>query len=162
MGLQTIKGNNKGRFLSVQARAKLVTNSNNVTCDTQLHCFNVKGLTGVMRVVTLFPKETCSCASTGECYHIIAAKLSVGIPLQQKDTEHNLSQLRRNTRCRKEKRSGRKRPRPNDVDIPLSPSSAEGRKKKTCYKIEPESGKCMIMGVKSSYCYIFRPACCSL
>ena len=40
--------------------------------------FMVQGSKGSKYAVTLFPKENCQCPSTGECYHIIAAKISIG------------------------------------------------------------------------------------
>ncbi len=57
---------------------------------------------GVLRVVTLFPKETCSCPSTGQCYHLLAVRLCVGMTELKKKTRHNLTQLRKNTRSKKE------------------------------------------------------------
>ena len=57
------------RMLSAQAQS--VISAGNITFDPKLHCFNVKGLSGVTRVVTLFPKPSCSCPSTGDCYHIL-------------------------------------------------------------------------------------------
>ncbi len=78
---------------------------------------NVKGLSGITRVVTLFPKQTCNCPST-EIDHIAAAKLCVDMPMFASQKKNfSLSQLRRNNRSRKEKKSGRKRPRPNDIDL---------------------------------------------
>ena len=91
--------------------------ADNISFDTKLHCFNVKGLSGVTRVVTLFPRASCSCPSTGDCYHILAVKLNVGMSVSTKPVQRNLTQLRRNTRSRKEKRCGRKKPRPNDVEL---------------------------------------------
>ena len=67
------------RFLSTKARAKLVLKEDNITFDTKLHVFNVKGLSGTTRVVTLFPKQSCSCPSMGGCYHLVAAKLCAGM-----------------------------------------------------------------------------------
>ena len=79
--------------------------------------FNVKGTSDIVRVVTLHPHETCSCPSTGECYHIQASKYSIGIPPTLKRRGIlNLSKLKRNTRSRKDKKSRRKRPRPHDLD----------------------------------------------
>lgn len=104
------------RSLSSEARAQLILNADNITFDTKLHVFNVKGLSGHTRVVSLFPKLRCSCPSMNDCYHIIAAKRCIGMPTSsRKRSQLSLSQLRRNTRSRKEKRGGRKRPRPNDV-----------------------------------------------
>ena len=104
------------RTLSAQARAQSVVCADNISFDPKLHCFNVKGLSGVTRVVTLFPKASCSCPSTGDCYHILAVKLSVGMSTASKPAQRSLTQLRKNTRSRKEKRCGRKRPRPNDME----------------------------------------------
>ena len=89
----------------------------NITFDPKLHVFNVKGLSGTTRVVTLFPKQSCSCPAMGDCYHLVAAKLCVGMHMSSnKEAKVSLSQLRRNTRSRNEKKSGRKRARPRDVD----------------------------------------------
>ena len=75
-------------------------------------------------VVTLFPKETCSCPSTTECYHILAAKMSIGQNEQKERLRRlNLTQLRRNARSRKDQKSGRKRPRPGDMDLLPAPDS---------------------------------------
>ncbi len=105
------------RDQSAHARACQVVRNNHISFDPKLHVFNVKGTTGVTRVVTLFPRETCSCPSTGDCYHILACKYSLGIqPTSKRGAPPNLSQLRRNTRSKKDKKSGRKRPRPNDVE----------------------------------------------
>ena len=104
-------------------RARRAIEENKVSVDPKLHTFTIMG-TERLHVVTLFPKETCSCPSTTECYHILAAKTSIG----QKDQKQrlrrlNLTQLRRNARSRKDKKSGRKRPRPGDMDILPAPDS---------------------------------------
>ena len=102
--------------LSTYARAKMAVKDGNITFDPKLHVFNVKGTSGVTRVVTLFPHETCSCPSAGACYHIIAVKLSVGIEVADKPSSKSLTKLRKCTQTKKDKRSGRKRPRVNDID----------------------------------------------
>ena len=38
----------------------------------------MKETSGTTRVVTLFPKETCSCPGVGECYHLLAVRMSKG------------------------------------------------------------------------------------
>ena len=97
-----------------------------VSFDPRFHTFTIMGTTKP-HVVTLFTKETCSCPSTSICYHIMAAKLSIG---QDDDVTKrkkiNLSQLRKNARSRKEKTSGRKRP--EDVDV-VPASDAHGKYK---------------------------------
>ena len=80
-----------------------------------MSAFIVKGSKEVKRIVTLFPKETYSCLSTGECYHILAAKISLGITTEKEKVACNLTTLRKNGRPKGEKRCDRKRPRPNDV-----------------------------------------------
>ena len=100
---------------SIQARAQQLLATNQISFDPKLHVFNVKGTSGVTRVVTMFPKQSCSCPSTSGCYHIQAVKLSLGIQ-SEKPSTRNLTHLRSNTRSRRDKRSGRKRPRVKDLD----------------------------------------------
>ena len=61
--------------LSMYARAMLIVENDNIVFNTKMSTFIVKGSKEVKRIVTLFPKATCSCLSTGECYHILAAKI---------------------------------------------------------------------------------------
>ena len=59
------------RSLSSEARAQLILDADNIIFDTKLHVFNVMGLSGHTRVVSLL---RCSCPSMNDYYHIIAAK----------------------------------------------------------------------------------------
>ena len=63
--------------LSQTQRAKCVTEDNKISIDSKLHTFIIMGST-CPHAVTLHPKETCSCPSTTECYHIMAAKMAIG------------------------------------------------------------------------------------
>ena len=108
------------RCISSEARACLLLESNMISFDSKLHVFTVKGSSGVARVVTLFPKQSCSCPSTGECYHILAVKKSIGMETENKKNRKSLTQLRRNNKKRGDKRSGRKWPRPKDIDVNIS------------------------------------------
>ena len=89
--------------------------------------------------VQLFPKEKCNCPSTATCWHIIASKLSVGmhniIPVKH---TINLSQLKRNSRTKLDKKSGRKRPRPNDTEVEIipAPDSVENLKRSLTHSVE--------------------------
>lgn len=78
-------------------------------------CWIVKGTDGCTPyIVTLFPKETCSCPATKSCYHIMACKIMLG---QKADdvVNPNMTLLhQKNRRKCKEKPSGRKAPRKND------------------------------------------------
>ena len=93
--------------------------------NPKLHTFTVVG-TNQAHVATLFPKESCSCPSKCHCYHILAAQLSIGQSGNSHVKQVNLTQLRRNACSRKEKRSGRKRPRQGDYDVLLALDSAIG------------------------------------
>ena len=66
--------------------------------------FTVLGSGDKPQAVKLFPKPTCTCPSTVQCYHILAAKLSLGIENGDQDMKcFNLSQLRKNARADIEK-----------------------------------------------------------
>jgi len=64
-----------------------------------------------------FPSTTCSCPAQTNCYHVVAARMAVGLNETTKKKTVNLTQLRKNVRKRPDKTSGRKRPRVNDTDV---------------------------------------------
>ena len=80
--------------------------------------------TGNVRIVTIFPKEKCSCNAIKECYHVLATKLSINLVSLNRDRIYpNLTQLRkRQQRGKSYQKSGRKRPRPDDEDTYIEPS----------------------------------------
>ena len=100
--------------VTMLSRARTLVEENKISFNPKMHIFNVQG-THDVRVVSLYPKEKCSCPSNGLCYHILGVKISLGAKESGKFNERNLSQLRKNTRPKKEKKSGRKRPRTNDI-----------------------------------------------
>lgn len=55
----------------------------------------VKGLGGNNYSVTLFPEERCHCPSLGTCYHILAAKKSIGRKISEEKIERKLINLMR-------------------------------------------------------------------
>lgn len=91
---------------------RALLDSGKICHNPSLGCFTVIGTAGSGHVVKLHPKESCTCPSSSTCYHVLAVKLSIGIDVPTKKVKVNLSQLHRNTRSRKEKKSGRKVPRP--------------------------------------------------
>ena len=120
--------------VSQLARAKLVIAENRVSHDPKLGVFVVKNSQEKPNAVTLFPKQSCTCPSTSECYHILAAKLSLNLPCSNSPTTINLSQLRKNTRSRKGKKLGWKKPNLEDctiVPVPDSLYSAQAASKDT-------------------------------
>ena len=50
----------------------------------EMECFIVKCSNYARYAVKLFPKETCQCPSTSQCYHIVAAKISIGMSVAKK------------------------------------------------------------------------------
>jgi hypothetical protein len=84
--------------------------------------FNVRGHSGTPRVVSFNPKATCSCPATFLCCHIVILSY---VDLQNgKEETHkeSLSLLRKNAISFKDKKSGRKRPCPADLDTFYSPA----------------------------------------
>ena len=89
-----------------------------------LGVFTVLGTTGNPHAIKLFPTESCTCPSTTRCYHIIAVRMSIGLEDTHSNRKINLTQLRRNTRGRMEKKSCRKAPRPGDYTIVAAPDAS--------------------------------------
>ena len=79
-----------------------------------MQCFLVKGTKDARYAVQLFSKQTCQCPSTSQCYHIVAAKMSIGRSQGITDEKVNLAQPRRNSRKRLDKKFGNKQPRKFD------------------------------------------------
>ena len=87
------------------------------------------GTSGNAHAVRLFPGESCTCPSTNTCYHILAARMSIGLIDKSFKKRINLTQLRRNTRPKTQKKSGRKAPRPDDYDTQPAPDSISNEKR---------------------------------
>ena len=104
-------------------RARIIVQSGKISFDPKLHIFNVLGSGDRPCVVRLFPKVLCSCPSTGLCYHIVAVKISIGSEMKVSQIQKlNLTLFRKRCKSRKDKTSGRKRPREKDIDS--NPSEA--------------------------------------
>jgi len=101
---------------SAYERARAIITNGNISMDTKLGIFTVIG-TNQPRVVLLFPTTSCSCPAQSDCYHVLAARMAVGVNDQPPKRKLNLTQLRKNVRKRPDKTSGRKRPRLQDVDV---------------------------------------------
>jgi len=99
----------------------MIIDNGKISHNEKLHAFTIEGTGGNAHCVHLFPIESCTCPATSQCYQILAARISIGPNMKPKKV--NLSQLRRNTRARKDKTSGRKRPRINDFDVVPAPDS---------------------------------------
>lgn len=100
-----------------------MVDNGNISHNHKLGVFTVVGTTGNPHAVKLFPTEKCTCASTFRCYHIVAVRMSVGLEDVDSKRKVNLTQLRRNTRPRRAKKSGRKAPQPKDYEVAPAPDS---------------------------------------
>jgi len=111
--------------LSREARARKLIEDGKIVHNAQLKVFTISGSSGHHYVVTLHPKESCTCPAKKGCYHIIAAKMSIGIAVEPKQpTFVSLAQLRKNARIsRKEKKSGSKKPREGDYTVIAAPDA---------------------------------------
>ena len=85
----------------------MIIENENISHDCKLGVFTVLA-------VRLFLKETCACPSASLCYHIMAVRMSIGMDQQKPLSKVNLSRLRGNARSKKDKTSGRKKPRLGD------------------------------------------------
>ena len=104
--------------------AKLIIEEHRIYLNAQCQSFIVKGLRGKECIVKLFPQERCTCNSTRTCYHILAARLSIGVT-DSKTNKSKLSLKSLKTSSRKTK-SGRKRPRQGDIlETTAAPDSLE-------------------------------------
>ena len=92
---------------SQMARAQLVLQNKNCSYQADLKTFVVQG-TSCAHAVKLFPQASCTCPAKKECYHILAAKLYMGIEVKNKRKRITMTQLRRNLRPKSSKRKGRK------------------------------------------------------
>ena len=92
---------------SEHALAKYVIDNNLISLVPTQGAFIVQGS---KYCVTLFPQETCHCPSTTTCFHILAAKISIGQEPVEKRTVVNLRLLTKNSRKRVDKTSGRQKP----------------------------------------------------
>jgi hypothetical protein len=109
--------------------------------NPSLGVFTVLGSGGKPHAVRLFPEESCTCPATGRCYHILSARISIGLDDKfSKKKSINLTLLRRNTRKRVDKKSGRKAPRPNDYDVTAAPDA-------------PISTQPHVLAINIKFCY---------
>lgn len=106
------------------ARARHIIEKKQISQNQSLGVFTVIGTSGNPHAIRIFPKESCTCPSTGRCYHILAVRMSIGLEDVSLQRKVNLTQLRRNTRARAEKKSGRKAPRPGDYCIQPAPDAS--------------------------------------
>ena len=97
--------------LSQLSLAKAILQDKGVVQIPELECFMVKGSQDSRYAVKLFPKATCQCPSTSECCHILAAKLNIGLSMEQSQSAKiNLTQLRRNSKKRLDKNQAENNP----------------------------------------------------
>ena len=76
----------------------------------------VENIDKKLYMVKLFPKESCDCQAKKDCYHILVVKIFLDMPIEKMSKSYTLTDLRKNCRSKSDKKSGRKKPRKNDLD----------------------------------------------
>ena len=108
----------KEKNLSQRSLAQAVIDANGTEEVQSMDAYMVKGVRSKVYAVTLDP-EKCQCPSTGMCYHIMAVKLKLGLPLDQKVNEKKSIRLMKyNSRPRVQRRIGQKKPKQTDFENP--------------------------------------------
>ena len=105
----------EGMFKSQRAFAVAVIKEKRIWNVPESGSWIVMGSKNDKYAVALYPDEKCSCPSLGSCYHILAAKMSIGKEPQTTKRILNMTQLKQNTKKRQNKQAGKKRPRPIDI-----------------------------------------------
>ena len=95
----TLDGSPSTHLTSTE-HASQVIQQDKISLNTRLAVFTIIGKTE-SRVVKLFPAESCSCLAKGSCYHMLAARMAVGLRQENSCWPLNLTQLRRNKRKNK-------------------------------------------------------------
>lgn len=104
--------------------ADLIISERRLIYVDEMKCYVVNAFDGRNYAVTTQPKEDCRCVSSSMCYHIIACRIYEGNYEERRPCNVNLSLLKRKSRTRHDKLSGRKNPRPNDIQpAPDSPNT---------------------------------------
>ena len=111
--LQTTVLGEKSTPISQMARAQLILKNKNCVYQDNLKTSVVQNTSGT-HAAKLFPKESCTCPAKKECYHMIPAKLYMGMEVKNKTRKITMTQLRRNIRPKSSKRKGRKDPLTED------------------------------------------------
>jgi len=91
------------------ARASDIVNQGRIIHVPNTQSFHV-------HVVTLFPKESCSCAAVSHCSHRTAVKMLLGIPHSAPNTLLNAAALLRRKRRGISRKPGCKQPKRGEVD----------------------------------------------
>ena len=85
-----------------------MVDENRIIHVAKISVFMVSGSNGDKYAVSLFPKEKCECPAVRNCYHILAARISIGQNLHEKKAKVNMTQFTKNERKRCDKISGKK------------------------------------------------------
>lgn len=121
---------------------RFLVENNMISHNPTLGVFTVLGTTRNAHAIRLFLKESCTCPSTSQCYHILAVKMSIGMEDLTSKKKINLTQLQHNTRPRNQKKAGRKAPHPGDHDVNPAPDSTES------YRLDQRNEICKIYNFK--------------
>ena len=97
------------------ARAQLIVQNKKCLYQADLKTFVVQGTSDSdTHAVKLFPKPSCTCPAKTMCYHILSAKLYMGMEMPAKSKRITMTQLRKSVRPKSSRRKGRKGPLEED------------------------------------------------
>ena len=77
--MQLTKKKEKSDMYIIISFCRSVISSGSLSHNQSLGVFTVVGTGGKAHAVRIFPNESCTCPSTTRCYHILAARMSVGL-----------------------------------------------------------------------------------
>ena len=97
-----------GMLRSQRGLAKSVITEKRIVNVPEAGAWIVTGSKHDRHVVTLGPKETCSCPSLGGCYHIIAARMCTGYDTNMQPKEFTFTQLAKISRKRQNRLPSKK------------------------------------------------------
>ena len=88
-----VEASAKKPFESQEDLAERVVKADGVRFISDLKAYMVEGIRGKAYSVKLHPKEECHCPSTATCYHIMAAKLFIGMSIKSEKEEKKISKF---------------------------------------------------------------------
>ena len=95
----------------------MLIKNNQVTQVSVTSSFHVMGSTQP-HIVTLFPKEQCSCAAVSHCYHRTGVKMLLGLPHSATNISTNAAALMRKKRRGPGRKTGRKQLKRQELHVP--------------------------------------------
>lgn len=107
--------------VSQKSLAKYIFDNKGVTHVPECNAYIVKVHNDKKYFVTLHT-EICPCSSSTKCYHNLAVRIFVGLPVDADNREVSLRSLYKRSLNRSDKKSRRKKPHTKDVNTTVRPA----------------------------------------